>query len=246
MMIVDAGTCRPGCCIMAAGGLSANKGCMQLLGFLLLGVGVPLGLIISGVSSWQWLGLGALAWGVSLGIKVIPRKLAAARLPSTRHHAAVWGTWSALCELGLAALVFAVVDPRPSFNDALGFGAGAGSVEVLYTLVFGIVVGIRSPSQDDSQQTHPFVAWSGVIERVLTLIGHVATRLLVWEGTRSMVGVWGALFGFASFAVVDGVATYGTLARWEWTEPRTSMRFYAFLFAVTLLEALVVLIVLRG
>ena len=148
---------------------------------LLMGLGLPLGIALAGVSSWSWLGLGAAAWAVALLVKVgvgVPlHHLFRWMFRGEKARSAAWGCWSGITELGLSAVVFLVADSYPNVWDLVGFGVGAGSIEVLYVIVGAIPVsgrGIPAPRPEGT-----LLAWSGVIERGLTSMGHLATRGLV-------------------------------------------------------------------
>lgn len=70
-----------------------------------------------------------------------------------------------------------------------------------------------------------------VLEREITLIGHTASRLLVYLTVRlrSFLPVTVAL---AAFVLVDGGAMYGEAAKWNWNDPALLAAFCAFTFAV--------------
>ena len=71
--------------------------------------------------------------------------------------------------------------------------------------------------------------WTFVVERTGALLGHLGSRGLVWLAVHSPLNpAVPALLALISFSAVDGVATYGTLKKWDWLKPRTWKRFYGF------------------
>ncbi|MHC4931953.1 MAG: hypothetical protein ACYTGV_07180 [Planctomycetota bacterium] len=213
---------------------------MQGVVLLLFAVACPVGLALGGVVEWGWLGLGAAAWAAALFIKAIPGGLiwlANERWIGDRaRRAAIWGFWSAFCELGATLVVFLGADPSPDLFGALGFGIGAAAVEVFY--VIGAAI-LAAKDEEGTTEEDPFVAWSGVMERASTFLGHVATRGLIWVGVQDPKLMPALLIGLVTFSLVDGIAVYGTDAGWNWTEPRFCRRFQLFLAAVTAFELLV-------
>jgi hypothetical protein len=218
---------------------------MQGVFLLIFGIGAPLALATVGFLSWAWLGLGAAAWAAALFVKAVPGGLVwlASRrwVESKRKRAAVWGTWSALCELGASAVVFLSATPYPELREALAFGIGAAVIEIAYVIVVAIVPG---KTEENAGEEDRFVAWSGVMERGSTLVGHVATRGLVWAGFRHWSLFPAILLAIATFSLVDAVASYGSDEKWPWTEPRFCRRFQGFLAYVAALELLAFLVLL--
>jgi hypothetical protein len=214
---------------------------LQCLAILLLGLGLPVFMGLSNLASWSWIGLGAAAWIVAVLLKVCPggllRLLLEHCLQGQRMKAALWGVWSALMELGVAAIAFSGAGTFPGLGDAAGFGVGAGSVEALNTLrlALGIRIAarIRSPSKLDVK----FLDWIVVVERYLTSGGHLATRGLVWAGLQSLFLVPGMVLAVATFSLVDGIASYGHAVKWNWADPRIARRFLGFLSVITIVEA---------
>ncbi|MBL8986294.1 MAG: hypothetical protein JNJ80_08490 [Gemmatimonadetes bacterium] len=221
----------------------------QFAAFLLLGLGLPLIVALAGVSSWTWIVLGAGAWGGGVLLKTLlggPVGAACQALrPRQSFRSVWWGVWSAVCELGVAALVFAVVTPFPTLGEAIGFGVGAGSLEAFYVLYLAIRAtgadGLvdasgRAVAAAPAGPVDRFQEWSGVLERFLASVGHLASRGLVWAGMQAAVLVPGLAFAVATFAAIDGVAFHGSVAKWDWADPGLSRRFYRFVAVVTGLE----------
>ncbi|MHC4340918.1 MAG: hypothetical protein ACYSX0_11995 [Planctomycetota bacterium] len=213
---------------------------MQGVVLLLLAVALPAGLALGGVVEWAWVGLGAAAWAAALFIKAIPGGLlwlATERwIGDPGRRAAIWGFWSAFCELGATSVVFLSTDTYPDLFGALGFGIGAAAVEILY--VIGAAILDAKDGESAAEEDH-FVAWSGVMERASTFLGHVAARGLVWVGLQDSRLMPAFFLGVVTFSLVDGIAVYGTDAGWNWSEPRLGRRFQLFLAAVTAFEFLV-------
>ena len=214
---------------------------VQCLLILLLGLGLPMFLAFSGLASWSWIGLGAAAWIVAVVLKIFPGGLLWVLLErlmkGQRMKAALWGVWSALTELGVAAIAFAGASAFPGLGDAVGFGVGAGSLEALNILrqALGYLVAaqVRSPSKLDGK----FLDWIVVVERYLTSGGHLATRGLVWAGLQSLLLVPGMVLAVATFSLVDGIASYGHAVKWNWADPSIRRRWLGFLSVVTIVEA---------
>lgn len=213
---------------------------LQILAFLLIGLVPPLGLGMAGTASWTWICLGATAWGAAVVMKVIlagPVSAFFERLTTNKFRQCLgWGLWSAACELGIAAVIFLAAGPFPRIGNALGFGISAGCAEVLFTLALGLASAGKEETQPSAGPDETFVSWSGVIERLLATAGHIASRGLVWTGLQSWPLAPGLALAFATFALVDGVATYGVDSKWDWTDPGTARRFYGFVAAITVLE----------
>jgi hypothetical protein len=77
--------------------------------------------------------------------------------------------------------------------------------------------------------------WTFVVERATALLGHAASRGLVWLAVRGRLPAVGAI-ACALFGTVDGVATYGVSKKWDWLEGRIWRRFYGFVLVVALVE----------
>ena len=205
---------------------------------LLMGLGLPLGMALTGASSWSWLGLGAAAWAAALLVKVVVgaplHHLFRWMFRGEKARSAAWGCWSGIAELGLSAVVFLIADSYPKIWDLVGFGIGAGSMEVLFVIIASFRGSGRGSTAPGPEGT--LLAWSGVIERGLTSVGHLATRGLVWAGLQHPNLTPGIVLALATFTLVDGIATYGSAAGWDWEEPQLLRRFYGLLAAVTLVE----------
>ncbi len=209
----------------------------QLFALVAIAVGVPSALLLAGFVSLKWVLLGAAAWAVAVVVKAGPGAalwlvLEKAGMPP-RPKAAIWGVWSALCELGATAAVFIGSAEAPELIDAVAFGVGAGAVEAMLTVAAAVV------AQDDTTPSPTgFVAWSGVVERLLASTGHIASRGLVWVGLQGWPLAPAILVGIATFAIVDGIASYGSEAKWDWTDADRLRWFYGLVAAVTAVEVI--------
>lgn len=194
---------------------------------------------------------GAGVWAVSIAVKH-PLAHALSRMAATRISAGVTaaaqGFLSAVCELSAAALYF-VFRPGLSWTDVIAFGVGAGCAEIVYILVFGIMEGVRRRDSDAdaawlaAADRSLCVRYSVPLERFLALIGHTASRGLVFWGVSTPYSGFGLLFfALLLFAAVDGVSYYGLKANWNWNSPCLCRRFYCFVGGVSLLEATVFLL----
>ena len=190
-----------------------------------------------------WFVLGALTWAVSVVVKLVlsgALHIATTKRLSPKWYAMVQGALSAVTELGAAALVFLYLLPEGSLSLVLAFGAGAGIVEAL--ILFGVGLFEKTKAQetvaDKSTSALPwYQEWTFVVERFGALLGHVGSRGLVWFAVHSpLSAALPAIFALISFSAVDGVATYGTLKKWNWLEPRIWKRFYSFATLVGALE----------
>lgn len=224
-----------------------------LLSFILL---PPVAIVcLGGATAMVILG-GATVWAVSVAAKYPLASLVSRLLgggTSAIRKASAQGFLSAACELGAAAVYF-LVKPLPNWANVIAFGLGAGCAEVIYVLCLGIVEGIkgRAPHAEAAWLTGArrslCVRYSPALERFLALIGHTASRGLIYAGTsspyyRTAVDTAGILFlAVLLFTAVDGVSYYGLKANWDWNSPRICRRFYSFVGGVTLIEAAVFLL----
>lgn len=218
----------------------------QLISILVLAITPPLLLWGLGLSSLVWILLGSLAWIAAVVVKSGPGAVLwwafdRASL-SLRTRSIVWGVWSAACELGLTALVFLYVDEFPSLVEMIGFGVGAAGVEAL-AIGFAGLVSIATKTTDEGSDPAPgwIQRWSGVVERALASTGHVSSRGLVWVSLHSLSFAPFAIIAVATFAIIDGVAVYGSDAGWDWHDATRALWFYSLVAKVTLIEASVLL-----
>jgi hypothetical protein len=137
-----------------------------------------------------------------------------------------------VCELGCAAVCFLWVLADGSAWNAASFGAGAGWIEVIALLIPGLFWNKDKAPEQECDSWH--VRWTFLIERTGAVLLHIGTRGLVWLAIRQ--SIWFAIPAFVGFAVVDGLAVYGTLKKWDWLEQKTWRWFFGILAGVSLLE----------
>jgi len=77
--------------------------------------------------------------------------------------------------------------------------------------------------------------WLSVLERLLALFTHTSTRGLVYIScvTSSVVP---AVIGVVTFAALDGPGYYAHLEKWAFEETRVILRFYAYFFAIAVVQ----------
>lgn len=188
-----------------------------------------------------WFVLGALTWAVSVAVKLVLSgvvHVATTKRLSPKWYAAAQGALSAVTELGAAALVFLYLLPEGSLSLVLAFGAGAGVVEALILFGVGLLSKTKAATAEKSASALPwYQEWTFAVERFGALLGHIGSRGLVWLAVHSsLYPALPAILALISFSTVDGVATYGTLKKWDWLEPRIWKRFYSFATLVGVLE----------
>jgi len=212
---------------------------MQILILIFLAIGLPLGLVFFYDIAWQWIILGAAAWAVALVIKVVlgwaVNAFSQKLFTNEKIKSAIWGAWSAICELGIAAIIF--IKTSSTLANVIGFGVGVGIIEIIYVVSQLIV---KKPPKSESQKG--FMKWSLAIERLLTLIGHVSSRGLIWIGIKSWFLSPFLLIALLLFSIVDGVATYGTASEWNWSDSRLYKRFLGFVAVMGAIELILFLV----
>jgi hypothetical protein len=205
------------------------------LGVVLLVIGPGTVLCLLGARP-RWIFVGILSWMLALAIK-IPALLVVYGFDGVPAFpisatAILHGLISAAAELGMAALL--LHRSRLSFLDALAFGVGVGSFEVVWVLWEGSLELIDS---GDFTGPNALAMASGplLLERAITLISHTASRLLVYISVVRRY-VLPAAIAVALFALCDGVAVYGGLAGWRWEHATVRYGFNAFLAALAAVE----------
>ena len=178
---------------------------------------------------WFWAGVGL--WAVAVALKVafgllanqtavgclrraLPRPLF---LPGVGLYV---GAVSAAFELGLTWLAgrrWRHLGRDP--GRAVAVGVGAGAFEGLLLGLVSLGAGVMGGADVDEMRgwalaraaATPLFWLAPPVERVIALLGHASTRALVLLGvTGRRPGM--VLWGFAAFALVDGVATVFPLA----------------------------------
>jgi hypothetical protein len=203
----------------------------------------PLPLLVYGFgASWQWGGLGALAWAVSLIVKVpVTGSLSVLRASvSEIVTAALSGLISSVSELGVAVLVLFSLPPVTPvvFINLLAFGAGAACLETLFVLT---AMFFESPSDDriarwrEGAKSSFCVRHLQGLERLIAFGGHVGARGLICLAIYRP-STAAAVVAFVSFALTDGLAAYGNIRNWDWFKPTTCRRFYGACIVIAAIE----------
>ncbi|MEZ0373222.1 MAG: hypothetical protein ACAI44_29290 [Candidatus Sericytochromatia bacterium] len=212
----------------------------QLIALLALALGPLLLLLGLRPEALPWLAWGAGLWALALLAKLLLLGplyvLIEPRLKNQLLAAGLWGLCSALAELGLTAWLLLAQPSQDRVGLAIWLGLGTGIIEIVYLL------GLEAWQQSKENRAEPkpvddaFVAWSGVLERSYTLVGHVCSRGLLALGLQRL---WLLPLALGLFSCVDGFATYTQLKGWDFAEPATARRFQLAMTLVSLLEALI-------
>ena len=123
----------------------------------------------------------------------------------------------------------------------LAFGIGAGCSEVIYVLVSGITAK-RDPEREAAWARGAAVSlcvrYQVPIERLFALVGHVGSRGVVYAGLHAKFPECVLLLFLAVFlfTAVDGVAYYGHLRGWNWSEPSVCRRTHGFFAFISVIE----------
>jgi hypothetical protein len=204
------------------------------LGFSALLAAPVLTLLCLG-ARWKWFGLGILSWVIGVVVKALLQwawdAAGGSSLPWS-GQAAVAGVLSAVTELGAAACFLWGAKLR--LADVLAFGVGIGVFEALFVLLLGWLEGLDGPAVSPGNRL-AFVGGFFLLERVLALIGHTASRVLLYVGLREK-WLLPAVLAVVLFSAVDGTTSYGVLAKWDWEDPTLLPHFYLFVAAVGGLE----------
>lgn len=187
---------------------------------------------------WNWFLIGAATWVLALILKVLVDLLVQrSSLAEFRDWtaAALSGVWSATCELGLFALALWIWSA--TFAQCLVAAIGAGTAEILMLLPSAISA--RMSAQGGKKAIH--AGWKAfLIERGFILSNHVVGRSMLWVAVMGSGGIKAATTAFALFALTEGVQAYGEAKAWDWLNPRTQRAFFAFLGAVLLTQAVLI------
>lgn len=188
-------------------------GFAYLLGVAVLVLGPPIVLRRRG-ARWRWFALGIASWTVALLAKLVVNGVYATLRPnSAPWEQGVWyGTVSAVCELGMTALLLR--PPLPT-ADVLAFGAGIGSFEIVFKIGSAAAGAQSLEAAAAATAPHAAALLIGLAEYAACLVLHTAERVLVHE-TFAPRRAAPALIAFAIFVVVDGLAAYGSAAGWDW------------------------------
>lgn len=210
-----------------------------VLSVLILVPGPVLLLRIRYGAAWRWIGIGIASWVLALIGKVgLDAGLGCAGLydQSAMVQGIVGGLNSAIWELGMAAVFLR--GRSLSTPNVLAFGVGIGAFEVLFVIAIGLLSLLGDEgvaAGDHATMAAELGLLFFVLERGITLVGHVASRVLVYVALRHRALLPLAV-ALATFSIVDGVASYGWAAGWDWEDSATLGILYLFLIAVGAIE----------
>lgn len=177
------------------------------------------------MSIWGWFVLGAGSWALAVVLKVLADVIVQRTTTVALRDgvaAALSGVWSAVCELGLAALAFWYWGA--TFADALVMATGAALAEFLILLpaAFSANWG-QAKRQTKAKVTADWRSF--LAERAVAFASHLASRGLVWLGIGGAAGVKAVAAAFGLFAITEGIQAYGQAKEWDWLNPRVLLGF---------------------
>jgi hypothetical protein len=184
---------------------------------------------------WKWFGLGILSWVIGVVLKTLLQgawDVAGGESLPWSGQAAVAGVLSAVTELGAAACFLWGAKLRRA--DALALGVGIGTFETLFALLLGWLEGLDGPAAPLGSR-FAFVGGFFLLERLLALIGHTASRVLLYVGLHEK-WLLPVFLAVVLFSLVDGTTCYGILAQWDWDDSTLLTHFYLFVSTVGGLE----------
>jgi len=222
-------------------------------GAAVLGLLLPVTLVALFHASVTLLAYGAAMWTLGQAVKIVAHLAAAAALGRKvppAGWAALSGVLSAVSELACAAVFLILFFPSISAGSLIGFGVGASSMEIVYLLaarVRRLALRRRTPNSTRAPATirSPWIPYAFVIERLTALLMHVGSRCLAYVSLSEHLP-WAGVWAVTSFALVDGLAMYGRVRRWNWYDPHTCRRFYGFVLAAGVSDLAVFAAIAQG
>jgi hypothetical protein len=222
------------------GSLATACGLVAYAGALLVAVAPVAYLILEHRVSVGWVVLGAVAWGMGVGIKMsswfyLQEQLKRLSSWNAIVAAGLSGLWSGVTELSAAAGLLLLYSPK-SLLEIVAFGIGAGSIEILFLLFVDLSNSSSRSQRLEDLKGRPFGAlhplWF-VLERGYAMVFHIATRALTYL-SLSQADLLPGLVGLAGFTLLDGAAYYGDeLQQWDWFDHHVIGLFHVFGLAVT-------------
>jgi hypothetical protein len=215
----------------------------------IIAISPPLAITFWFNSPSEWLLFGAVAWSIALGMKLAVGKIIYYFF--SRHErillfACGLGIMSSITELGVTAFFFVLLLDQSSIIRVVTFGIGVSTTEIIFVIVSAMIEHRYNRDQGTElawtkgASKSLVVRYMSVVERVDGLIGHISSRGLIYLSI-----LWNspaiAILSIFTFSIVDGVATYGSLAQWNWFDPHLCRRFYLFVTGVSVIEMLVFL-----
>ncbi|MBI1212020.1 MAG: YhfC family intramembrane metalloprotease [Alphaproteobacteria bacterium] len=195
----------------------------------------------------HWVLIGGGAWFIAVALKITGDVLFQRNVTLEFRDwvtAVLSGLWATVCELGLAATVFLIWDA--TVWEAVAYALGAATVEFLLLLPAAFGGGIEAEHKrrrKDSKAPVQVMTWRNfAIERVIALVGHIASRVLVWIGVAGSGGLAALAAAFGLYTLSEGLAAYGEAKDWNWLNPRVM---WPFLIVQTLIVAVTVWLALR-
>ena len=185
----------------------------------------------------HWFLIGAGAWFIAVALKITGDVVFQRSVTVELRDwvtAALSGVWATVCELGLAAIVFLVWSA--TVWDAVTYALGAATVEFMLLLPAAFTGGIGEKKKTrDKKAPAQVMTWRNfAIERVIALVGHIASRVLVWLGVAGTGGLGAVGAAFGLYTLAEGLAAYGEAKDWNWLNPRVM---WPFLILQTLIVA---------
>jgi uncharacterized membrane protein YhfC len=183
---------------------------------------------------WGFLGLGALAWMLTVGLKFAMALGVNTTVYQTLQGALPEQAANLVFYLYVGSLtgVFEVIPiwlvmrhtrlGRMSWNHALGFGIGFGVVEALLLGVQSLInvgVAVFVPAllplgpEMIAQLNNPIYLLAPIVERFFTVLVHIFTNLLIIYGARARRPGWFWL-AFAYKSAIDAVAAFAQIQGW--------------------------------
>lgn len=177
---------------------------------------------------YRWFWLGAALWTVAVALKVVSSLILNSpvigffntHLPEMFSGAAgglFIGIQSSFFEIGFTLAAVLIWKKLGSDSDrAIGIGIGAGSFEALL-LGLGVLTGIIAylsgvpgteeirSSFDSAADLSPLFFFIGPAERIMAILCHIASRVLVILGVTKKNGLM-VFVGFLLFTLLDGIA----------------------------------------
>jgi hypothetical protein len=197
-------------------------------------------------SRMRWMALGVLSWAIGVILKNVAFYLLTflgEDLWPAILRASIAGFISAASELGMAAVFLRRANV--TLRDAIGFGAGVGAFEILFVIGIGVLESIEENNGTISFAEAPFAFVTAYffIERFFALVGHTASRVLIFQSQRQRTWMPAAI-ALTTFSIIDGLASYGMIANWNWDT--ANARFQVVVGSLAMLEVAAVVWFERG
>jgi hypothetical protein len=150
------------------------------------------------------------------------------------------GLVSAISELGAAFLFFVFVVPKLTLVQLIGFGTAAGAVEAIILPFMqnplkGTPLEEHSSEVIQRSSTNNLIPWMSVLERVLALFPHIATRGLVYISYISG-NVIPAILAVVTFALIDGRVYFAHLEKWPFDNIQVLGKIYTYIALVAIFQ----------